>query len=106
MPLAAIPQLFQPTVVGLYALAHRVVLAPLTRFRAQPDGVPGPHAATYYAQRAAVPGTLLISEATFIAPFAGGYKNVPGLWSDAQVEGWKRVSPPEAWLGMGNERGC
>ena len=88
----SVPKLFQPTVVGTRALAHRVVLAPLTRYRSQPDGVPGLHVAAYYAQRAAVPGTLLISEATFIAPFAAGYRGVPGLWSEAQVEGWKRVS--------------
>ena len=88
----AIPKLFQPTVVGTHALAHRVVLAPLTRFRAQPDGVPSPLAATYYAQRAVVPGTLLVTEATFISPFAGGYPHVPGVWTDAQVEGWKSVS--------------
>ena len=99
MPSPPAPKLFQPTVVGAHALAHRVVLAPLTRFRAEPDGAPGPHAATYYAQRATVPGTLLITEATFIAPFAGGYKGVPGLWSDTQVEGWKRVSSFEAWKG-------
>ncbi|EPS98168.1 hypothetical protein FOMPIDRAFT_1165705 [Fomitopsis schrenkii] len=92
MSAPTVPVLFQPTAVGSFALAHRVVLAPLTRFRAQPDGAPGAHTATYYAQRAVVPGTLLISEATFIAPFAGGYRGVPGLWSEAQVEGWKRVT--------------
>ncbi|EPS98159.1 hypothetical protein FOMPIDRAFT_1024739 [Fomitopsis schrenkii] len=88
----AVPKLFQPTVVGNYALAHRVVLAPLTRCRNDADGVPGPHAVTYYAQRAVVPGTLLISEAMFIAPFASGFQGAPGIWSEAQVEGWKRVT--------------
>ena len=43
------------------------------------------------AQRASVPGTLLIAEATPVAPKAGGYANVPGIWNDAQIEGWKRV---------------
>ncbi|EPS98169.1 NADH flavin oxidoreductase/NADH oxidase [Fomitopsis schrenkii] len=92
MSLQAVPKLFQPIVVGNHALAHRVVLAPLTRGRADADGVPSPHAVTYYAQRAVVPGTLLISEATFIAPFAGGFQGAPGIWSEAQVEGWKRVT--------------
>jgi len=47
--------------------------------------------ADYYAQRASVPGTLIIAEATFVAKDAGGMANVPGIWSDAQVEGWKAV---------------
>ena len=66
------PALFQPTRVGALQLQHRVVLAPLTRFRAQPDGTPSAHAPTYYAQRAAVPGTLLVAEGTLVAPRAGG----------------------------------
>ncbi|EPS98163.1 hypothetical protein FOMPIDRAFT_1165690 [Fomitopsis schrenkii] len=89
----AVPKLFQPTVVGNHVLAHRVVLAPLTRSRADAEGVPSPHAVTYYAQRAVVPGTLLITEATFIAPFAGGgMQGSPGIWSEAQVEAWKRIT--------------
>ena len=48
--------------------------------------------AEYYAQRASVPGTLLITEATFIAPQAGGYANAPGIWSKAQIESWKAVT--------------
>lgn len=71
-------QLFQPIQVGNVALLHRIVLAPLTRNRGTNAHVPGPLAAEYYAQRASVPGTLLISEATLIAPKAGGYPNVPG----------------------------
>lgn len=69
-------------------------MAPLTRFRA--DG--GSHAPTqpmvseYYAQRACVPGTLLVSEATFISPQAGGYAGAPGIWSDAQIESWHKVT--------------
>lgn len=72
-------------------LQNRVVLAPLTRYRADKGHVPTELQADYYAQRGSVPGTLLVTEATFIAPQAGGYDNVPGVWSEAQIEGWKKV---------------
>lgn len=85
------PKLFQPIQVGNVTLGHRVVLAPLTRFRANKDHVHGDLAVEYYAQRASSPGTLLITEATFIAPQAGGYDYVPGLWNEEQVAAWKRV---------------
>ncbi|KAG2067693.1 FMN-linked oxidoreductase [Suillus decipiens] len=84
--------LFTPIQVGRINLSHRIVLAPLTRLRAYPTHVPGPHAATYYAQRASFPGTLLISEATFISQAAGGRDFVPGIYTQEQVEGWKRVT--------------
>ncbi|KAH7904806.1 hypothetical protein BJ138DRAFT_1165918 [Hygrophoropsis aurantiaca] len=86
------PTLFQPIKVGDLALQHRVVLAPLTRFRAYDSHVPGPQAATYYAQRASTPGTLLITEATFISHDAGGYANVPGIYTDDQIKGWKEIT--------------
>ncbi|KAI0916451.1 hypothetical protein AcV5_002945 [Taiwanofungus camphoratus] len=86
------PKLFQPIQVGNVTLGHRVVLAPLTRFRANKDHVHGDLAVEYYAQRASSPGTLLITEATFIAPQAGGYDYVPGLWNEEQVAAWKRVT--------------
>lgn len=73
-------------------LQHRVVMAPLTRFRADAQHVPLPHITDYYAQRASVPGTLLITEGTFIAQRAGGYANVPGIWSDAQIAAWKNIT--------------
>jgi len=85
------PALFQPIRVGNLALSHRVVLAPLTRTRAYKDHVPGPQAATYYAQRGSTPGTLLITEATSIAAQAGGLPNIPGIWNEAQVAGWKEA---------------
>ncbi|KAG8739384.1 hypothetical protein FRC10_005676 [Ceratobasidium sp. 414] len=84
-------QLFQPLQVGDITLQHRVVMAPLTRFRADKQHAHGDLAVQYYAQRAEVPGTLLITEATFIAAEAGGYNNVPGIWSDAQIAAWKKV---------------
>ncbi|KAK4956696.1 hypothetical protein LTR10_006223 [Elasticomyces elasticus] len=55
------------------------------------EHVPGQYMKEYYEQRGAVPGTLLITEATFISPQAGGYNNVPGIWNDEQVEAWKPV---------------
>jgi NADPH2 dehydrogenase len=48
--------------------------------------------AEYYSQRSSVSGTLLIAEATFIAPQAGGYPNIPGIYSDAQIVAWKKVT--------------
>lgn len=85
-------KLFKPLKVGSTQLDHRVVMAPLTRFRADFDHVPTDVMAQYYAQRALVPGTLLISEATFISAKAGGYPNIPGLYTDAQLAAWKKVT--------------
>jgi NADPH2 dehydrogenase len=45
----------------------------------------------YYSQRSSIPGSLLISEGTFIAPKAGGYHNAPGIWSKEQISAWKEV---------------
>jgi len=82
--------LFSPIRVGNINLQHRVVLAPLTRLRAHADHVPSPQAPTYYSQRGSIPGTLLVAEATYISQNAGGYRNVPGIYTDAHVEGWKK----------------
>ncbi|KAE9404773.1 NADH:flavin oxidoreductase/NADH oxidase [Gymnopus androsaceus JB14] len=86
------PALFQPAQVGNMLLQHRVVMAPLTRFRATADHVPPPIVAEYYAQRASIPGTFLVSEATLIKHEAGGYAHVPGIWSDEQIAAWKEVT--------------
>ena len=88
---SSVSALFQPLRVGTLDLQHRVVMAPLTRFRANKEHVHGDLAKTYYAQRSSVPGTLLITEATFIAPQAAGYANVPGIWNAAQIAAWKAV---------------
>lgn len=85
-------KLFTPLKVGDTQLDHRVVMAPLTRFRATNDHVPNDAMAQYYAQRAVVPGTLLISEATYITERAGGYANIPGLWTEAQLAAWKKIT--------------
>jgi hypothetical protein len=105
MSTSSVPKLFQPIRVGTTNLQHRVVLAPMTRTRADGQHVPGPLAVEYYKQRTSVPGTLAITEATYIAPQAGGYNNVPGIWSDEQISGWLPVrhplrSPPQL-LGWG-----
>ncbi|EMD36589.1 hypothetical protein CERSUDRAFT_115624 [Gelatoporia subvermispora B] len=85
-------QLFQPIQVGDVQLQHRIVLAPLTRLRADKTHAHTDLAVEYYKQRASTPGTLLISEGTFISAKAGGYANVPGLWTDEQLAAWKKVT--------------
>lgn len=84
-------RLFQPLQLGHCELKHRMVMAPLTRFRGTMDHTPGQHAKEYYEQRASVPGTLIITEATFISPQAGGYNHVPGIWNDKQIQAWKEI---------------
>ncbi|KAK0107502.1 Chanoclavine-I aldehyde reductase fgaOx3 [Cadophora gregata f. sp. sojae] len=84
--------LFKPLKLGKVELQNRIVLAPLTRFRADAAHVPLPFVPEYYAQRGSVPGTLLITEATFIAPKAGGYGNAPGIYSEEQIASWKKVT--------------
>src|SRR5580698_10374559 len=71
---------------GLH-LKNRVVMAPLTRSRAGEERIPNALMAEYYAQRASV--GLIISEATTISQQANGWLHTPGVYNDAQVEGWK-----------------
>ncbi|KAJ5786290.1 uncharacterized protein N7503_011502 [Penicillium pulvis] len=85
-------KLFEPLQVGRMELSNRVTLAPLTRFRADDSHVPLPFVKEYYAQRASVPGTLLISEGTLITARGGSYPNVPGIWNEAQIAGWKEIT--------------
>lgn len=86
------PNLFDPIHIGSIPLSHRVVMAPLTRYRANDAHVHTSLATEYYSQRASVPGTLLITEATFISPRASGYANVPGIYNKDQIEAWKNVT--------------
>ena len=79
-----------PIQFGELKLKNRVVMAPLTRSRATADRVPTELMAEYYAQRASA--GLIIAEATVISEEANGYENTPGLFTDAQVEGWKKVT--------------
>lgn len=82
-------KLFTPIRVGRYTLPNRLVMAPMTRSRAQVDGTPGDLAAEYYAQRASV--GLIISEGTQPSDDGQGYLTTPGIYTDTHVEGWRKV---------------
>lgn len=84
-------KLFTPLKVGRSELAHRIAMAPMTRYRADDNHVPLPTVKEYYAQRGAVPGSLSITEATFISQQAGGYANVPGIYNQEQIDAWKEI---------------
>lgn len=83
-------QLFHPATMGALELPNRVLMAPLTRNRAKPDGTPWDVAATYYAQRASA--GLIFSEATQISAMGKGYLNTPGIYSDDHIAGWKGIT--------------
>ncbi len=82
--------LMSPLQLGALELPNRVIMAPLTRCRAGDERVPNAMMAEYYAQRATA--GLIITEATSVDPMGVGYPGTPGIWNDAQVEGWKRVT--------------
>ena len=82
--------LFQPVTMGPLTLANRIVMAPLTRSRAGAGDVPGPMNATYYAQRASA--GLIVTEASQITQQGKGYAFTPGIYTDAQVAGWRGVT--------------
>ncbi len=82
---------FKSLKVGNVTLQTRIAMAPLTRTRADDNRVPTSTMAEYYEQRSREPGTLLITEGTFIHCAAGGLPHVPGIWSESQIEGWKAV---------------
>jgi N-ethylmaleimide reductase len=85
------PSLFSPLQVGAYRLTHRVVMAPLTRMRAErPSLAPRPLNSEYYAQRA-TPGGLIIAEASPVMASGFGSPGVPGIYSEAQIKGWRCV---------------
>jgi 2,4-dienoyl-CoA reductase-like NADH-dependent reductase (Old Yellow Enzyme family) len=84
------PTLFDPVRVGAWNLPNRIIFAPLTRARAGAERIPNALMAEYYAQRAAV--GLIISEATSVTPMGVGYADTPGIWSAAQVDGWKLIT--------------
>lgn len=84
------PTLFDPLKAGDLELPNRIIMAPLTRCRAEPGRVPGALMAEYYVQRASA--GLIISEATSVTPMGVGYPDTPGIWSDEQVRGWRQVT--------------
>lgn len=83
-------QLQKPFKIGSVTLPNRVVMAPLTRMRAFQGRAPGDLQVTHYRQRAGA--GLILTEATSVSPQGVGYPNTPGIWSDEQVAGWKRVT--------------
>ncbi|PQV43938.1 alkene reductase [Paraburkholderia sp. BL21I4N1] len=84
------PTLFDPLQIGDITLSNRIIMAPLTRQRAEEIRVPNALMARYYAERASA--GLIISEATSVTPQGVGYADTPGIWSREQVEGWKLVT--------------
>ncbi len=82
--------LFAPLQVGALTLPNRILMAPLTRCRAEGANVPTDLMAEYYAQRAGA--GLIIAEATTVSPRGHGYPNTPGTYTDEQVAGWKKVT--------------
>jgi 2,4-dienoyl-CoA reductase-like NADH-dependent reductase (Old Yellow Enzyme family) len=83
------PTLFDPIDLGAIHAPNRILMAPLTRGRSTREHVPTPLMAEYYAQRASA--GLILSEATGISRQGLGWAYAPGLWTEAQVEGWKPV---------------
>lgn len=84
------PTLFDPIQIGDLHLNNRIIMAPLTRCRADEGRVPNALMAEYYTQRASA--GLIISEATSVTPMGVGYPDTPGIWSDEQVRGWSNIT--------------
>ncbi|KAK6464448.1 NAPDH dehydrogenase [Scheffersomyces coipomensis] len=83
--------LFKPLQIGNISLKHRVTHLPTTRFRATAEHVPTDLQLKYYTDRSIAPGTLLITEATFVSEKLGLYRNVPGIWNEEQTKAWKTI---------------
>ncbi len=84
------PTLFDPIQIGDLQLNNRIIMAPLTRCRADEGRLPNALMAEYYTQRASA--GLIISEATSVTPMGVGYPDTPGIWSDEQVRGWSNIT--------------
>ena len=82
--------LFSPIRIGSLELPNRIIMAPLTRCRADDERVPTSLMAEYYTQRSTA--GLILTEATSVEPMGVGYPNTPGIWSDAQVKGWQKIT--------------
>lgn len=83
-------KLLSPFKLGLLELPNRIAMSAMTRCRALEGSVPTPLAAVYYGQRASA--GLIVTEATQVTPWGQGYPNTPGIYSDAQVVGWKKIT--------------
>jgi N-ethylmaleimide reductase len=84
------PNLFTPFRLGPYELRNRLVMAPMTRSRAGEGNVPTPMMTEYYTQRAGA--GLIITEGSQVSPQGRGYPDTPGIHTDAQVAGWRRIT--------------
>lgn len=76
--------------IGSLEIENRIIMAPLTRARAREERVPNDLMAAYYAQRSSA--GLILTEATSVTPMGVGYADTPGIWSQEQVEGWKKIT--------------
>ncbi|MEH8020964.1 alkene reductase [Rheinheimera metallidurans] len=83
------PTLFDPLQLGDLQLSNRIIMAPLTRCRASEDRVPNELMIEYYRQRASA--GLILTEATAVTPMGVGYPKTPGIWSEQQVAGWRKI---------------
>ncbi|KAF2094189.1 FMN-linked oxidoreductase [Rhizodiscina lignyota] len=87
------PKISDPLRIGNCQLEHRIVMAPLTRLRSDEEHIPLPMVTEYYAQRASVPGTMLITEATFVSfRHSGRDANAPGIYTKEQIAEWKQIT--------------
>ncbi|KAK6464926.1 NADPH dehydrogenase [Scheffersomyces coipomensis] len=82
---------FKSIKIGKNELSHRIVYAPTSRFRALDDHTPSDLELKYYTDRSQYPGSLIISEGTFISPQDSAYRNVPGIFTDEHVKAWKTI---------------
>lgn len=82
--------LFEPYALGAIQVSNRIVMAPLTRNRAGAGFVPGDLTAEYYAQRASA--GVIITEASQISQQGQGYQDTPGIYTQAQIDGWRKVT--------------
>ena len=82
--------LFKPLQLGALTLPNRIIMAPLTRCRAEDEHIPGALIAEYYAQRASA--GLIIAEATMAMEGNSAFWREPGIYSSAQIDGWRRVT--------------
>ena len=82
--------LYQPVKIGALALKNRIVMAPLTRMRAVEARTPNEVMLKYYVQRASA--GLIVTEATSVTPQGVGYPSTPGIWSEEQAAGWRKIT--------------
>src|SRR5471030_2944885 len=83
-------KLFTPLKIGSLELRNRMVMAPMTRSRADANGVPSPLAVEYYMQRAG--SGLIITEGTQPSESGKGYPRTPGVFTPGQIAGWKAIT--------------